>query len=173
MAESCERRIAKHAGQEHSRHQRSGLWMEGSCRLTAMCCCLSREVEFIQKEDAERRRLEEAEKAHLSEIQGLQVRVKQMLFTLYSPLNFSASAVYKKKTPWRYPRNYSKYNPNFMIRNTPKVRISGQRVRGMSTTTSLESSIAAPFINTVKAVHHIVYHTPVLTITKDISVSLL
>lgn len=40
--------------------------------------CLSREVEFIQKEDAERRRLEEAEKAHLAEIQGLQVRVNQM-----------------------------------------------------------------------------------------------
>lgn len=35
-----------------------------------------REVEFIQKEDAERRRLEEAEKAHLAEIQELQVRVK-------------------------------------------------------------------------------------------------
>uniref|UniRef100_A0A3Q4GH14 Neurabin-1 n=1 Tax=Neolamprologus brichardi TaxID=32507 RepID=A0A3Q4GH14_NEOBR len=31
------------------------------------------EVEFIQKEDAERRRLEEAEKAHLAEIQGLQI----------------------------------------------------------------------------------------------------
>ncbi|XP_015231975.1 PREDICTED: neurabin-1 isoform X7 [Cyprinodon variegatus] len=34
-----------------------------------------KEVEFIQKEDAERRRLEEAEKAHLAEIQGLQVRI--------------------------------------------------------------------------------------------------
>ena len=42
-------------------------------------CCLSREVEFIQKEDAERRRLEEAEKAHLAEIQGLQIRVNQQL----------------------------------------------------------------------------------------------
>lgn len=39
------------------------------------CSFPSREVEFIQKEDAERRRLEEAEKAHLAEIQGLQVRV--------------------------------------------------------------------------------------------------
>lgn len=65
--------------------------MEGSCRLTAVCSCLSREVEFIQKEDAERRRLEEAEKAHLAEIQGLQVRVKQMLFTSRSPPNFSDS----------------------------------------------------------------------------------
>uniref|UniRef100_A0A1A8UX73 Neurabin-1 n=1 Tax=Nothobranchius furzeri TaxID=105023 RepID=A0A1A8UX73_NOTFU len=34
-----------------------------------------KEVEFIQKEDAERRRLEEAEKAHLAEIHGLQVRI--------------------------------------------------------------------------------------------------
>ncbi|KAM3858434.1 neurabin-1 [Diretmus argenteus] len=34
-----------------------------------------KEVEFVQKEDAERRRLEEAEKAHLAEIQGLQVRI--------------------------------------------------------------------------------------------------
>ncbi|KAM3595747.1 uncharacterized protein V6R79_002189 [Siganus canaliculatus] len=34
-----------------------------------------KEVEFIQKEDAERKRLEEAEKAHLAEIQGLQVRI--------------------------------------------------------------------------------------------------
>uniref|UniRef100_A0A7N8Y1A3 Protein phosphatase 1, regulatory subunit 9A n=1 Tax=Mastacembelus armatus TaxID=205130 RepID=A0A7N8Y1A3_9TELE len=34
-----------------------------------------KEVVFIQKEDAERRRLEEAEKAHLAEIQGLQVRI--------------------------------------------------------------------------------------------------
>ncbi|KAM6903910.1 neurabin-1 [Lycodopsis pacificus] len=34
-----------------------------------------KEVDFIQKEDAERRRLEEAEKAHLAEIQGLQVRI--------------------------------------------------------------------------------------------------
>ncbi|XP_062292010.1 neurabin-1 [Scomber scombrus] len=34
-----------------------------------------KEVEFIQKEDAERRRLEESEKAHLAEIQGLQVRI--------------------------------------------------------------------------------------------------
>ncbi|XP_028453726.1 neurabin-1 isoform X1 [Perca flavescens] len=34
-----------------------------------------KEVEFIQKEDAERRRLEEAEKSHLAEIQGLQVRI--------------------------------------------------------------------------------------------------
>ncbi|XP_060948225.1 neurabin-1 [Limanda limanda] len=34
-----------------------------------------KEVELIQKEDTERRRLEEAEKAHLSEIQGLQVRI--------------------------------------------------------------------------------------------------
>lgn len=42
----------------------------------------SREVEFIQKEDAERRRLEEAEKAHLAEIQGLQVRVKHPFFIL-------------------------------------------------------------------------------------------
>uniref|UniRef100_A0A8C5HTM6 Neurabin-1 n=1 Tax=Gouania willdenowi TaxID=441366 RepID=A0A8C5HTM6_GOUWI len=40
-----------------------------------------KEVEFIQKEDAERRRLEEAEKAHLAEIQGLQVRVR--LLNLY------------------------------------------------------------------------------------------
>lgn len=46
--------------------------------------CLSREVEFIQKEDGERRRLEEAEKAHLAEIQGLQVRVNQMLSRLLS-----------------------------------------------------------------------------------------
>uniref|UniRef100_A0A665VCP9 Neurabin-1 n=1 Tax=Echeneis naucrates TaxID=173247 RepID=A0A665VCP9_ECHNA len=37
-----------------------------------------KEVEFIQKEDAERRRLEEAEKAHLAEIQGLQVRVNKL-----------------------------------------------------------------------------------------------
>lgn len=80
--------MAKHAGREHSRHGRSGSWMEASCRLTAVCSCLSREVEFIQKEDAERRRLEEAEKAHLAEIQGLQVRVKQMLFTSRSPPNF-------------------------------------------------------------------------------------
>lgn len=42
----------------------------------------SREVEFIQKEDAERRRLEEAEKVHLAEIQGLQVRVISHFFTL-------------------------------------------------------------------------------------------
>lgn len=42
-------------------------------------CVRCREVEFIQKEDVERRRLEEAEKAHLAEIQGLQVRVKQIL----------------------------------------------------------------------------------------------
>ncbi|XP_034097037.1 neurabin-1 isoform X2 [Gymnodraco acuticeps] len=34
-----------------------------------------KEVEFIQKEDGERRRLEEAEKSHLAEIQGLQVRI--------------------------------------------------------------------------------------------------
>ncbi|XP_069373019.1 neurabin-1 isoform X2 [Paralichthys olivaceus] len=34
-----------------------------------------KEVELIQKEDTERRRLEEAEKAHLAEIQGLQVRI--------------------------------------------------------------------------------------------------
>ncbi|KAM4631020.1 neurabin-1 [Polymixia lowei] len=34
-----------------------------------------KEVEFVQKEDAERRRLEEAEKSHLAEIQGLQVRI--------------------------------------------------------------------------------------------------
>uniref|UniRef100_A0A671U2P4 Neurabin-1 n=1 Tax=Sparus aurata TaxID=8175 RepID=A0A671U2P4_SPAAU len=40
-----------------------------------------KEVEFIQKEDAERRRLEEAEKAHLAEIQGLQVRVRQVFLT--------------------------------------------------------------------------------------------
>ncbi|KAF3833747.1 hypothetical protein F7725_024951 [Dissostichus mawsoni] len=32
-----------------------------------------KEVEFIQKEDGERRRLEEAEKSHLAEIQGLQI----------------------------------------------------------------------------------------------------
>uniref|UniRef100_A0A3Q3GC33 Protein phosphatase 1, regulatory subunit 9A n=1 Tax=Labrus bergylta TaxID=56723 RepID=A0A3Q3GC33_9LABR len=37
-----------------------------------------KEVEFIQKEDTERRRLEESEKAHLAEIQGLQIRVKQI-----------------------------------------------------------------------------------------------
>lgn len=43
--------------------------------LFTLPCCSYREVEFIQKEDAERRRLEEAEKAHLAEIQGLQVRV--------------------------------------------------------------------------------------------------
>ncbi|XP_060915818.1 neurabin-1 isoform X3 [Labrus mixtus] len=34
-----------------------------------------KEVEFIQKEDTERRRLEESEKAHLAEIQGLQIRI--------------------------------------------------------------------------------------------------
>lgn len=34
-----------------------------------------KEVELLQKEDSERRRLEEAEKAHLAEIQGLQVRI--------------------------------------------------------------------------------------------------
>ncbi|XP_056271614.1 neurabin-1 isoform X2 [Pseudoliparis swirei] len=34
-----------------------------------------KEVEFVQKEDAERRRLEEAEKAHLAEIHRLQVRI--------------------------------------------------------------------------------------------------
>lgn len=45
-------------------------------------CVRCREVEFIQKEDAERRRLEEAEKAHLAEIQGLQVRVRQTLLSL-------------------------------------------------------------------------------------------
>lgn len=33
-------------------------------------------MEFLQKEDVERRRLEEAEKVHLAEIQGLQVRVR-------------------------------------------------------------------------------------------------
>ncbi|XP_056153963.1 neurabin-1 [Lampris incognitus] len=37
-----------------------------------------KEVEFVQKEDAERRRLEEAEKAHLAEIQGLQVRIASL-----------------------------------------------------------------------------------------------
>lgn len=79
---SRERRIAKARRPESAAGAgRGGSWMEGSCRLTAVCSCLSREVEFIQKEDAERRRLEEAEKAHLAEIQGLQVRVKQMLFT--------------------------------------------------------------------------------------------
>lgn len=35
-------------------------------------------MEFLQKEDVERRRLEEAEKAHLAEIQGLQVRVRRI-----------------------------------------------------------------------------------------------
>lgn len=40
--------------------------------------CPFREVEFLQKEDVERRRLEEAEKAHLAEIQGLQVRVRRL-----------------------------------------------------------------------------------------------
>lgn len=45
-------------------------------------CVRCREVEFIQKEDAERRRLEEAEKAHLAEIQGLQVRVRPILLSL-------------------------------------------------------------------------------------------
>lgn len=49
--------------------------------------CISREVEFIQKEDAERKRLEEAEKAHLAEIQGLQVRVNQMLLSLLCHLH--------------------------------------------------------------------------------------
>ncbi|KAM6959484.1 neurabin-1 [Aplochiton taeniatus] len=34
-----------------------------------------REVEFAQKEDVERQRLEDSEKAHLAEIQGLQVRI--------------------------------------------------------------------------------------------------
>lgn len=34
-----------------------------------------REMEFAQREDAEKKRLEEAEKAHLAEIQSLQVRV--------------------------------------------------------------------------------------------------
>uniref|UniRef100_A0AAV2KPF0 SAM domain-containing protein n=1 Tax=Knipowitschia caucasica TaxID=637954 RepID=A0AAV2KPF0_KNICA len=34
-----------------------------------------KEVELLQKEDSERRRLEDAEKAHLAEIQGLQVRI--------------------------------------------------------------------------------------------------
>lgn len=42
----------------------------------SLCPC--REVEFLQKEDVERRRLEEAEKAHLAEIQGLQVRVRRI-----------------------------------------------------------------------------------------------
>lgn len=51
--------------------------------------CVPREVEFIQKEDAERRRLEEAEKAHLAEIQGLQVRVNQMLLSLLCHLHRS------------------------------------------------------------------------------------
>jgi len=32
-------------------------------------------MEFAQREDAEKKRLEEAEKAHLAEIQSLQVRV--------------------------------------------------------------------------------------------------
>ncbi|CDQ84847.1 unnamed protein product, partial [Oncorhynchus mykiss] len=35
----------------------------------------SREVEFVQKEEAERKRLEDTEKAHLEEIQRLQVRI--------------------------------------------------------------------------------------------------
>ncbi len=34
-----------------------------------------REMEFAQRDDAEKKRLEEAEKAHLAEIQSLQVRV--------------------------------------------------------------------------------------------------
>lgn len=42
----------------------------------SLCPC--REVEFLQKEDVERRRLEEAEKVHLAEIQGLQVRVRRI-----------------------------------------------------------------------------------------------
>lgn len=65
----------------------------------------SREVEFIQKEDAERRRLEEAEKAHLAEIQGLQVRVKQInnsihlccLVVLSVSANFSISTFKKRR----------------------------------------------------------------------------
>lgn len=46
--------------------------------MQPLLVCPCREVEFIQKEDAERRRLEEAEKAHLAEIQGLQVRVRHI-----------------------------------------------------------------------------------------------
>ena len=36
-------------------------------------------MELVQKEDAERKRLEEAEEAHLAEIQSLQVRVRASL----------------------------------------------------------------------------------------------
>ncbi|CAB1350741.1 unnamed protein product, partial [Coregonus sp. 'balchen'] len=43
--------------------------------LTPIPSVFSREVEFVQKEDAERKRLEDTEKAHLEEIQGLQVRI--------------------------------------------------------------------------------------------------
>lgn len=51
----------------------------------------SREVEFIQKEDAERGRLEEAEKAHLAEIQGLQVRVNLIHLSYTATLFISAA----------------------------------------------------------------------------------
>lgn len=51
---------------------------DGAAFERASFLALCREVEFLQKEDVERRRLEEAEKAHLAEIQGLQVRVRRI-----------------------------------------------------------------------------------------------
>lgn len=87
-----------------------------------MCFCLSREVEFIQKEDAERRRLEEAEKAHLAEIQGLQVRVKQMLFTSRSPPNFSDSLALTGELWWipgEVGSRFSKYKAELYDQKHP------------------------------------------------------
>lgn len=38
-----------------------------------------RELDFIRRQEVERKKLEEVEKAHLVEVQGLQVRVSEVL----------------------------------------------------------------------------------------------
>lgn len=77
-----------HCCREHKLFKRFSFFTATGHLAIWATCCSSREVEFIQKEDAERRRLEEAEKAHLAEIQGLQVRVTR----LSSSVRFSSQS---------------------------------------------------------------------------------